>query len=325
MVLRVRASLCRIRRNPSFALYGFNDPKPVNPTRSNVNPCSISRFCRVLYEEGYVEIWQIILELLLVLDRAMDHQSVQGFDSDDSDLDMQAEISEKHEKVEDEFSKNLELCTIEDEKFVEQPLEVISEDKEAVEPFESMEFNSREEAREFYVAYGRRIGFTVRIHHNRRSRVNNQVIGQDFVCSKEGFRAKKYVHRKDRVLPPPPATREGCQAMIRLALRDGEKWVVTKFVKEHNHKLMSPSKVPWRGSGKHLVSEDEKDKRIRELSLELYNERQKCKRRCAAYEEQLNMILKDLEKHTERMSETVAAAVQSIREIEEETLDSDGE
>ncbi|KAA8531403.1 hypothetical protein F0562_006101 [Nyssa sinensis] len=65
---------------------------------------------------------------------------------------------------------------------------------------------------------------------------------------------------------------------------------------------MSPSKVPWRGSGKHLVSEDEKDKRIRELSLELYNERQKCKRRCTAYEEQLNMILKDLEKHTEHIS-----------------------
>ncbi|KHN30100.1 Protein FAR1-RELATED SEQUENCE 5 [Glycine soja] len=255
----------------------------------------------------------------------MDHQSGQGFNSDDSDLDMQAEISEKPKKV-DEFSKNLELCGSEDEMFVEieQPLANISTDIEAVEPFIGMEFNSREEAREFYIAYGRRIGFTVRIHHNRRSRVNNQVIGQDFVCSKEGFRAKKYVHRRDRVLPPPPATREGCQAMIRLALRDGGKWVVTKFVKEHTHKLMSPSKVPWRGSGKHLVSEDEKDKRIRELSLELYNERQKCKRRCAAYEEQLNMILNDLEKHTEHISEKVAAVVRSIREIEEEISDSDG-
>lgn len=183
------------------------------------------------------------------------HQSGQGFDSDDSDLDMQAEISEKDEKVEDDFSKDLLLCAGEDEKFVEQAVADISADAEALEPFIGMEFNSREEAREFYIAYGRRIGFTVRIHHNRRSRVNNQVIGQDFVCSKEGFRAKKYVHRKDRVLPPPPATREGCQAMIRLALRDGGKWVVTKFVKEHTHKLMSPSKVPWRGCGKHLVSE----------------------------------------------------------------------
>ncbi|XP_019448280.1 PREDICTED: protein FAR1-RELATED SEQUENCE 5-like isoform X2 [Lupinus angustifolius] len=252
-----------------------------------------------------------------------DHQSSLGFDSDDSDLDMQVEISENHEKV-DVFSENLELCAGEGERYAEQPVADITADAEALEPFIDMEFNSREEAREFYIAYGRRIGFTVRIHHNRRSRVNNQVIGQDFVCSKEGFRAKKYVHRKDRVLPPPPATREGCQAMIRLALRDGGKWVVTKFVKEHSHKLMSPSKVPWRGSGKNLVSEDEKDRRIRELSLELYNERQKYKRRCAAYEEQLNMILNELEKYTEHISEKIADVVRSIREIEEEKSDSDG-
>lgn len=180
----------------------------------------------------------------------MNHHYCQGFDSDYSDLVMQAEISEKHEK-EDEFSEKLDSCADEDEKDVEQPIA----GTEALEPFAGMEFNSREEAREFYIAYGRRMGFTVRIHHNRRSRVNNQVIGQDFVCSKEGFRATKYVHRKDRVLPPPPATREGCLAMIRLALRDGGTWVVTKFVKEHTHKLMSPSKVPWRGSEKHLVSE----------------------------------------------------------------------
>lgn len=64
--------------------------------------------------------------------------------------------------------------------------------------------------------------------------------------------------------------------------------------------------------------QDEKDKRIRELSLELYNERQKCKRRCAAYEEQLNAILKDLEKHTEHISNKVADIVQSIKSIEEE-------
>lgn len=67
--------------------------------------------------------------------------------------------------------------------------------------------------------------------------------------------------------------------------------------------------------------QDEKDKRIRELSLELYNERQKCKRRCAVYEEQLNMILQDLEKHTEHVSKKVDDVVKSIREIEEEHPD----
>lgn len=185
----------------------------------------------------------------------MDNQSGHEFDSDESDLDIQAETFKKHEEIDDPLSQNLGLCIGDGEKAAEQSIGNLAMNAETLEPYIGMEFNSRDEAREFYVAYGRRTGFTVRIHHNRRSRVNNQVIGQDFVCSKEGFRAKKYVYRKDRVLPPPPITREGCQAMIRLALRDGMKWVVTKFVKEHNHKLMSPSKVPWRGSGKHLVSE----------------------------------------------------------------------
>ncbi|ESR61214.1 FAR1 domain-containing protein [Citrus sinensis] len=189
---------------------------------------------------------------------------------------------------------------------------------DAEEPYIGLEFKSRDDAREFYVAYGRRTGFTVRIHHNRRSRINNVVIGQDFVCSKEGFREKKYMYRKDRVLPPPPITREGCPAMLRLALRDGDKWVVTKFIKEHNHELMSPSKVPWRGSTKNFISEDEKDRRIRELTIELNNERQRFKRRCAAYQEQLNMVFKFVEEHTDHLSGRVKDIVDNIRELEDE-------
>ncbi|CAK9171878.1 unnamed protein product [Ilex paraguariensis] len=247
----------------------------------------------------------------------MENLSGHGFESEESDLDMPAESCVEHESIENEFPKNIDSCVSEADKIAEESVEVFL-DAEASEPHIGMEFNTRDEAREFYVAYGRHTGFTVRVHHNRRSRVNNQVIGQDYVCSKEGFRAKKYVYRKDRVLPPPPITREGCQAMIRLSLRDGEKWVVTKFIKEHSHKLMSPSKVPWRGSGKHLLSEDEKDKRIRELSLMLFNEKQKCKRQCATYEEQLSILLKDLEKHTEHISTQVSDIVRRITVIEEE-------
>ncbi|XVF29368.1 hypothetical protein REPUB_Repub15cG0115100 [Reevesia pubescens] len=231
----------------------------------------------------------------------MDNVSSLEFDSYESDLDVQAENYEEHGKMEDEIQKILDFCVSEDEKVAELSGGSLSLNADKLEPYTGMEFNSRDEAREFYAAYGRRTGFTVCIHHNR-------------------FRAKKYIHRKDRVLPPPPIIREGCQAMIRLTLRDGVKWVATKYVKGHNHKLMSPNKVPWRGSGNHFVSEDEKDKRIRELSLELYNERQKCKRRCAAYEEQLNLILKDLENHTQHISKTVADILQSTREIEEEKV-----
>jgi hypothetical protein len=72
------------------------------------------------------------------------------------------------------------------------------------------------------------------------------------------------------------------------------------------------------------MSQDEKDRRIRALSLELYNERQKNKRRCAAYEEQINMILNDVERHTEHISKKVADVVRNIREIEEEKSESNG-
>lgn len=178
------------------------------------------------------------------------------YESNGNSIVLNDDNYEENSRSEDGSRKDLPLCTGKAENTPVQSVHnfpaIIPQ---ASEPYVGMEFNSREEAREFYIAYGRRFGFTVRIHHNRRSRVSNQIIGQDFVCSKEGFRAKKYESRKDRVLPPPPVTREGCLAMIRLAVKDGGKWAITKFVKEHNHILMSPSKVPWRGSGKRLLSE----------------------------------------------------------------------
>lgn len=251
----------------------------------------------------------------------MESTSSEAFDLDEGESCFPVESYNQNDFTDDELSKSMDMCIGEDDKIIDQSVGNLASVDNAVEPHIGLEFNSRDEAREFYVAYGRHTGFTVRIHHNRRSRINNIVIGQDFVCSKEGYREKKYVCRKDRVLPPPPITREGCSAMLRVALRDGAKWAITKFVKDHNHSLMSPSKVPWRGSGKNLISEDEKDQRIRELKLELYNEKQRCKRRCAAYQEQLHTVLKYVEEHAEHLSRSVQDMVQRIKELENEQLD----
>lgn len=67
--------------------------------------------------------------------------------------------------------------------------------------------------------------------------------------------------------------------------------------------------------------QDEKDRRIRELTVELSNERQRCKRRCAAYEEQLRLILKDIEQHTDHLSKRVQDIVKNIKELENEDSD----
>ncbi|KAJ4846185.1 hypothetical protein Tsubulata_034511, partial [Turnera subulata] len=254
----------------------------------------------------------------------MESTSNLAFGSDESERCFDVENYNDPEFEDDVLSKNVGLCLDEVDEIVEQASKDSSLVSNVGEPIVGMEFKSRDDAREFYIAYGRQMGFTVRIHHNRRSRINNLVIGQDFVCSKEGFREKKYVYRKDRVLPPPPVTREGCPAMLRLALRDGAKWVVTKFIKDHNHALMSPSKVPWRGSAKCLVSEDEKDRRIRELTIELNNERQRCKRRCAAYQEQLRVVLSYIEEHTNHLSSKVQDILNHVKEFEnKQAKDSD--
>ena len=126
------------------------------------------------------------------------------------------------------------------------PMELLVKDlgAESFEPYTGMNFLSLDDARDFYYEYAKRTGFTIRTNRVRHSLKNMTIIGRDFVCSREGFRSSKHTLRKDRVLPPRPVTREGCKAMIRLAVREGEKWVVTKFVREHNHKLMTNCKFP---------------------------------------------------------------------------------
>ncbi|CAA2969376.1 far1-related sequence 5 [Olea europaea subsp. europaea] len=250
----------------------------------------------------------------------MESASSQAFDLDERKIFLPIESNNDNGFLDDELICSMNLCMEEDDKCAGETNMDLSLTEKTVEPYIGMDFNSRDEARESYITYGRYTGFTVRIHHNRRSRINNMVIGQDFVCSREGYREKKYVHRKDRVLPIPPMTREGCHAMLRVALRDGVKWVVTKFVKDHNHTLMSPNKVPLRG-GKNLISQDDKDQKIRELTLELYNERQRCKRRCTAYQEQIQTLLKHIEEHTDHLSRSVQDIVQRVKELENGELE----
>ncbi|XP_021291754.1 protein FAR-RED ELONGATED HYPOCOTYL 3-like isoform X1 [Herrania umbratica] len=181
-----------------------------------------------------------------------------------------------------------------------------------LEPYNGMTFQSLDDARDFYFEYAKRTGFTIRTNRIRHSLKNMAIIGRDFVCSREGFRAAKHTHRRDRVLPPRPITREGCKAMIRLAARDGGKWIVTKFVREHNHKLMTHCKFPGELPTINMLSEEEKDKKIQDLTSELQRE----KERSAAFRQQLQKILKDLEEHAEFMSIRVEDIVDSLKKVE---------
>ncbi|XP_010464191.1 PREDICTED: protein FAR1-RELATED SEQUENCE 7 isoform X1 [Camelina sativa] len=91
-----------------------------------------------------------------------------------------------------------------------------------VEPYIGLEFDTAEEARDYYNSYATRTGFKVRTGQLYRSRTDGTVSSRRFVCSKEGFQLN---------------SRTGCPAFIRVQRRDTGKWVLDQIQKEHNHEL----------------------------------------------------------------------------------------
>lgn len=122
-----------------------------------------------------------------------------------------------------------------------------------LEPYEGMEFESEEAAKAFYNSYARRVGFSTRVSMSRRSRRDGAIIQRSFVCAKEGFRVDKEKPGRDgRVKRPRAETRVGCKAMLVVKIQDSSRWVVSGFVKEHNHELVPPDKVHCLRSHRHV-------------------------------------------------------------------------
>ncbi|KAG6673066.1 hypothetical protein I3842_16G092600 [Carya illinoinensis] len=80
-----------------------------------------------------------------------------------------------------------------------------------LEPFIGTVFEEVEDTQAYYKAYAMRKGFAIRTNHTRLLRDDKTLCAVDYVCTREGFRQK-----------------------------DGEKWIVNKFVVEHNHILLTP-------------------------------------------------------------------------------------
>lgn len=110
------------------------------------------------------------------------------------------------------------------------------------EPYVGMEFESEDEARDFYVEYARKLGFVVRMMQRRRSGIDGTTLARRLGCNKQGFSPKvsdlgTEKQRRSRS----SGAREGCKATILVKMEKSGKWVVTRFVKEHNHPLVLSS------------------------------------------------------------------------------------
>uniref|UniRef100_A0A2P2JED2 Protein FAR1-RELATED SEQUENCE n=1 Tax=Rhizophora mucronata TaxID=61149 RepID=A0A2P2JED2_RHIMU len=91
-----------------------------------------------------------------------------------------------------------------------------------LEPYIGLEFDSADDAREFYSVFATHVGFKIRTGQLYRSRTDGSVSSRRFVCSKEGFQLN---------------SRTGCPAFIRVQRRDSGKWVIDQIHMEHNHEL----------------------------------------------------------------------------------------
>lgn len=116
---------------------------------------------------------------------------------------------------------------------------------EVTEPTLDMEFTSDGDTRNFYNAYTKQMGFSIRVNSYYCSKKDNSIVSGEFCCSKEGFRREKHTkietgddtrRRRARSI-----TREGCRALMTVRRRDNGQWYVAKLEKNHNHELVTPS------------------------------------------------------------------------------------
>lgn len=103
--------------------------------------------------------------------------------------------------------------------------------KEFVAPAAGMEFESYDDAYNYYNCYAREAGFRVRVKNSWFKRNSREKYGAVLCCSSQGFKRIKEVNRLRK------ETRTGCPAMLRMRLVDSKRWRVLEVALEHNHLL----------------------------------------------------------------------------------------
>lgn len=108
---------------------------------------------------------------------------------------------------------------------------IIEDKKEFVAPAVGMEFESYDDAYNYYNCYAKEVGFRVRVKNSWFKRNSREKYGAVLCCSSQGFKRIKDVNRLRK------ETRTGCPAMIRMRLVDSKRWRILEVALEHNHML----------------------------------------------------------------------------------------
>ncbi|KAK4395352.1 protein FAR1-RELATED SEQUENCE 6 [Sesamum angolense] len=115
--------------------------------------------------------------------------------------------------------------------------------KEFVAPAVGMEFETYDDAYNYYNCYAREAGFSVRVKNSWFKRNSREKYGAVLCCSSQGFKRVKDVNRLRK------ETRTGCPAMMRMRLVDSKRWRILEVTLEHNHLLGAKGYKSIRNTG----------------------------------------------------------------------------
>ena len=100
------------------------------------------------------------------------------------------------------------------------------------EPFNDLEFESKEEAYSFYREYARSVGFGITIKASRRSKKSGKFIDIKVACSRFGNKRES-----GGSVNPRPCIKTDCKAGMHMKRKEDGKWIIHSFTKEHNHEF----------------------------------------------------------------------------------------
>ncbi|XP_022714799.1 protein FAR1-RELATED SEQUENCE 8-like [Durio zibethinus] len=133
-----------------------------------------------------------------------------------NDCDQMLEIEDNHESNRDDTT----AVAVENG---------ISQGKDYPPPVVGMEFESYDDAYNYYNCYAKELGFAIRVKSSWTKRNSKEKRGAVLCCNCEGFKTIKEANSRRK------ETRTGCLAMIRLRLVESNRWRVDEVKLEHNH------------------------------------------------------------------------------------------
>lgn len=102
-----------------------------------------------------------------------------------------------------------------------------------------VEFESDDDAIEYYNSYAEATGFKIRKEYVNKNKVHGYVTSRKITCCKEGLQTT--YNRGPWAKRPRRETRTGCLAHIIVTRQENGKYRVTQFEEAHNHPLSPPN------------------------------------------------------------------------------------